>query len=186
MSEPLFALPEPPEPVVEPVTERTMLDLLVKRYTRISMNAHRYAFAGHVPNRTGFASRIADFMAVDCYSSGPWEARQNAIHGHEVKVSRSDWLAELRDPLKAEAFRPYVHYWWLVVPSRLIVHDGELPKGWGLLERAGGCLRAVVRAPRLVPQPMPSTMTAAFMRAIAKTARADLSRVPANPNGAEA
>lgn len=148
-----------------------MIDRLIVRYSRISMNAHRYAFADHVACRPGFASRIADFMAIDCYASGPWENRRYEIHGHEIKVSRSDWLAELRDPLKAEAFRPYCHRWWLVVSSPSIVHDGELPECWGMLALRGTSLRALKRAPLLDPEPMPAAMTAAFARAVAKTAR---------------
>jgi hypothetical protein len=165
MSEPLFDFVEtaPDRPAPERATERTMLDLLAQRYTRISMNAHRYAFAEHVADRTSWAGRIADFVAVDCYQG-------NEIHGHEVKVSRSDWLAELRDPDKAEAWRPYVHRWWLVVADRSIVRDGELPDGWGLLVRQGARLAAAVRAPKLTPQPMPPSMIAALLRATAKTA----------------
>ena len=164
---------EMPEPVVPKVTERMMLDLLVKRYTKIAMGAHRWAFAEHVPDKPGFASRIADFIAVDCYSKGPWENRYHEIHGHEVKVSRSDWLAELRDPSKSGAFKPYCHRWWLVVPSASIVKAGELPEGWGLMERANGGLRAVAgkSAPMINPEPMPFSMIASLLRATAKTAR---------------
>lgn len=178
MSEPLFDV-ELPTPVVaaapepEKVTERTMLDLLAQRYTRVSMGAHRYAYAEHVADRPGFASRIADFIAVDCYGHGGYgPERRYAVHGHEVKVSRSDWLTELRDPLKAEAFRPYCHQWWLVVASPSIVRDGELPDGWGLMIKTGAALRAVKPAPRSQPEPMPPALFASLMRAIAKTARA--------------
>lgn len=164
------------EPAPIRATEALLLKLLVRRYTRISMNAHRYAYADHVPNSTGWASRIADFIAIDCHGQGYGEHRQTEIHGHEVKVSRSDWLAELRDPTKAEAFRPYCSRWWLVVSDRRIVRDGELPDGWGLLVLRGDRLACSVRAPKLTPQPMPAAMLAAFARAVAKTARAEVSR----------
>src|SRR3546814_12197781 len=73
-------------------------------------NGYRWAYAEHVKSETGFAIhkklRVADAIAIDC-----WTSKGQEIHGHEVKVSRSDWLAELRDPDKAEAFRPYVNRW---------------------------------------------------------------------------
>ncbi|MFI5426079.1 hypothetical protein [Aeromicrobium sp. UC242_57] len=53
-------------------------------------------------------------MAVDMHSAshGSWQdpdrwwIKAPIFHGHEVKVSRSDWLTELRDPTKAETFPP--------------------------------------------------------------------------------
>ncbi len=52
--------------------------------------------------------------------------------GHEVKASRSDWLHELAQIHKADAWADQCHEWWLVtVPG--VVHDGELPAGWGLM-----------------------------------------------------
>lgn len=53
--------------------------------------------------------------------------------GHELKVSRSDWLNELNKPGKADAWADQCHQWWLVVSDPAIVHEGELPHGWGLM-----------------------------------------------------
>jgi hypothetical protein len=53
--------------------------------------------------------------------------------GHELKISRSDWLNELNKPGKADAWADECHEWWLVVNDPAIVHDGELPAGWGLM-----------------------------------------------------
>ncbi|AWN02662.1 hypothetical protein SEA_XAVIA_62 [Mycobacterium phage Xavia] len=53
--------------------------------------------------------------------------------GHELKVSRSDWLNELNKPGKADAWADQCHQWWLVVNDPAIVHEGELPEGWGLM-----------------------------------------------------
>lgn len=52
--------------------------------------------------------------------------------GHELKVSRSDWLHELANLDKADAWADQCHEWWLVtLPG--VVHDHELPDGWGLM-----------------------------------------------------
>lgn len=165
-------------------TERQMLDLLHRRYSQTNPgNGARYACAEHVKNQAGFdARRCADFIAVDCWPTGGIE-----LHGHEVKVSRSDWLHELKDPTKAEAFKRYMDRWWLVVPDAKIVKPGELPEGWGLLvlsrrqstgkwpnyhaARTEECLRAKTAAPRLDPEPLPKEMLATLMRSTAKTTK---------------
>lgn len=53
--------------------------------------------------------------------------------GHELKVSRADWLNELNKPGKADPWFDQCHQWWLVVNDPNIVRDGELPPGWGLM-----------------------------------------------------
>lgn len=53
--------------------------------------------------------------------------------GHELKVSRADWICELNKPDKADQWADESHEWWLVVGDRAIVRDGELPAGWGLM-----------------------------------------------------
>lgn len=72
--------------------------------------------------------RRADFIAL-----GLWQSRQAGVIGHEIKVTRSDWLAELAQPSKAEEWWKACSRWYLVVPDASIVQDGELPPGWGLM-----------------------------------------------------
>lgn len=171
MSEALFAVAEPP---IRYAPESLMVNMLAARYTRISMGAHRYAYADHVGDKPGYPQRICDFIAIDCYQN--LGAERNPIHGHEIKASRGDWLTELRNPDKAEAFKRYCDRWWLVVSDRRIVRDGELPEDWGLLVIAGDKLRTVKRAPKLTPEPMPRPLLASLMRAVAKTAVARAGR----------
>lgn len=162
----LLDLPEPDAPELPKWTERGVFDLLHARYSVRSQSGERFVRAEHIRSCSGFdAPRTADFMAVDL-----WRSTQHAIHGHEVKVSRSDWLVELKNPHKAEAFRPYMTYWWLVVSDPKIVKDGELPSGWGLIAVAGNKLRVKVHAPKLDPLPMPLDMTVPLLRAVQTTA----------------
>lgn len=177
MSEALFEGfdPEETEQVVSPVkwTERMMLDLIHDRYSKVNPgNGTRYVVAEHVRNYCGFAGyrtttplRTADALVIDL-----WPSSGHVIHGFEVKVSRSDWLTELKDPEKAEAFKRYCDHWWLVVPDAAIVRD-DLPDGWGLLVAGTSGLRQRTRAPRLDRTPMPHEMTASWLRATARTAR---------------
>lgn len=188
MSEALFAGYEPPEPeaplVSTPIkwTERMMLDLIHTRYSAVNPgNGPRYIVAEHVRNQAGFGGydrdqykatgRVTTLRTADALVVDLWPSTGNLLHGFEVKVSRSDWLHELKDPHKAEAFKPYCDHWWLVVPDAAIAHDG-IPEGWGLLAvGSDGRLRVRRRAPRLDREPMPWGMTVSLLRAVAKTAR---------------
>ncbi|MFJ4168364.1 hypothetical protein ACIPY3_02525 [Paenarthrobacter sp. NPDC089714] len=152
-------------------TERSMLDRLNQKYSTFGGNGLRYTRAEHVKVSAGHnASRICDYMALDLWpgmgaGSGP------KLHGHEVKVSRSDWLTELKDPDKAESFAQYCDYWWLVVADKKIVAPGELPKRWGLMTVHGRGLRVVVHAERQpLVVPMGRDLQATFSRAVTKTA----------------
>lgn len=53
--------------------------------------------------------------------------------GHELKVSRADWVKELTTPGKSDGWADQCHQWYLVVGDPEIVRDGELPAGWGLM-----------------------------------------------------
>ncbi|MBE5408322.1 hypothetical protein ACDI89_25520 (plasmid) [Mycobacteroides abscessus] len=171
-----------------PVTERDMLDLLLSRYTAIRQFtiADRWVRAEHVASDLGHRqtgiTKVADFIAADKYPGWPYGSAL-AFHGHEVKVSRSDWLSELRDPNKSEVWRRYMHYWWLVVSDKSIVREGELPDGWGLMVKAGSVLRAQVKAPRLSPDPLPADRTIALMAAAARTAHREPLRRDAPKGG---
>jgi len=101
-----------------------------------------WCLLGQVRNATGFMSRTrtADAIAMNTYPS-----RGLAVHGFEFKVSRADWLQELKNPGKAEDIALMCDYWWVVVEKE-VVADGELPHGWGLLEPHGRGLRVRAEA----------------------------------------
>lgn len=168
-------------------TERDMLDALASRYSAIrkGTTADRWVTAEHVRLRLGHAprQRIADFVAIDKYPGFPYGS-SIALHGHEVKVSRSDFLRELSDMEKSEAFRPYMHHWWLAVSDASIVKD-DLPAGWSLMVLRKDGLRAVHVVPRQEPQPLPLDLAVSLMSATARTAhRAPLHRdAPSVPVG---
>ncbi|MET4143888.1 hypothetical protein [Arthrobacter sp. UYCo732] len=155
-------------------TERDMLDLLLDRYTAIRRGtiSDRWVRAEHVKSSLGYSEgdRIADFVAGDKHGGNSFGDKL-ALHGHEVKVLRADWLSELRDPAKADAIKRHMHHWWLVVPDANIVKPGELPEDWGLLvPGANGKLRARKGAPRLTPEAPPLAFIISLMSAAARTA----------------
>lgn len=172
-------------------------------FVRPYTTARRYAVAEHVSNvgstlGSGSLERIADFLAQDTYREFlGWDGRpartqhyrnadgsysyddtngsyRQVLHGHEVKVSRSDWLTELRDPTKADAWKRYCDKWWLVAPKDVV--RGDLPEGWGWMVPSGKGLRVVVQAPLLTPEPMPTNVRVQVMRAVQKTSRKETLR----------
>jgi hypothetical protein len=165
-------------------TEASMIELLHARYGTRGGNGPRYVGMAHVRSDAGFdAKRTADFMALDL-----WPSKGLVLHGHEVKISRSDWLNELKDPEKAGAFIPHVDYWWLVIADQAMVKAGELPDGWGMMAPGSdGALRVVKQAPRLRVTPLPPGVTpalhrglvVAMLRSASKAANAQAARMTA-------
>lgn len=86
-----------------------------------------------------YIERRADFMALERKSA----QLRPLLHMVEIKVSRSDWLREMRDPDKAQAFLDAgVDYVWLATPDLDIARNYEVPLEWGWLYWRGGKLRA--------------------------------------------
>lgn len=73
--------------------------------------------------------RRLDLVAVQCWG-------QRRIVGVEVKVARSDWLAELARWEKHDEWASAVDQFFIAAPKGLVRPD-ELPRGWGLLELSG-------------------------------------------------
>lgn len=112
-----------------------------------------------VSNDTGTNSRrYADAVAMSI-----WPSRGYAIHGHEIKVSRSDFIAEMRDPAKADAVGEFCDFWWLVTPPKLVAAE-ELPTTWGLMEMTGAGMRVKKQAPKRESSPPTRGFLASMIR----------------------
>lgn len=121
-----------------------------------------YAFLTNVRNGTGYvrATTYADAFAMSLYPS-----RGLAILGFELKISRSDWLRELKKPDKAEeGIYGFCDNWYLVAGDDKIVHLDELPKTWGLIVAKGNRLFTVKPAPELKPKPVDRLLLASIFR----------------------
>ena len=104
-------------------------DVIYALRNKYDDNGWSYAFLQQVSNGTGTkCNRWCDALAVQL-----WESRGLEIIGFEVKVSRADWIKELKHPEKADAIAQYCHQWYLVVGNADIVQLGELPTTWGLM-----------------------------------------------------
>jgi hypothetical protein len=110
------------------LTADDLWELLKTRYS-----GDEWVIVSEVRNRAGYdANRTVDAVAMNM-----WPSRGLRLHGFEIKTSRSDWLRELKEPAKADAFNHLVDFWWLVVSDPAIVREGELPDSWGLLVPRG-------------------------------------------------
>lgn len=102
---------------------------------------------------------------IDVVAVGLWKRTDHLVHGFEVKVSRSDLLAELRDPDKAGAAIAKVDRWWLALGDRRLLRDGdELPPGWGIIAPHGRGLTVLAE-----PAPTGGTPDARFVAALVQT-----------------
>lgn len=142
----------------------------VKAALRMKYAAPQYAVLEEVRNSTGMLKkrhgkqpRYADMIAM-----GLWPSIGLEIMGFEVKVSRTDWLAEISDDKKAVAVSQYCDRWYLVTPDESIVKEGELPPGWGwmVIDKTddGFDVREVVRAPALDAAPITREFLASLLR----------------------
>lgn len=137
------------------MTEHQITVLLKKKYC-----APEYALFPQVRNGTGYSratTRTADAVALSLYPS-----RGIHLHGFEIKVTKSDWQRELKEPDKAESICAFCDFWWVVAPAGIA---NDLPPNWGLIEADGNKLKVMTKAPKLTPRPLDLFFIASLCRA---------------------
>jgi len=139
------------------VTSSMIRAALEKRYA-----APEWCLMHEVANGTGYASkRYADCIAMNLFPS-----RGLAIHGLEIKVSRSDLISELRTPQKADEIAQFCDFWYVVTPKGM-ADTIDLPMTWGLIEYLdSGLLREKKKPGKLEAKPLNRTFVAALARRI--------------------
>lgn len=83
-----------------------------------------------VKRSSGYAKpeRFADAIAISLFPS-----KGITLTGYEIKTRRSDLLAELRDPAKADAIKQFCDYWVLIVSNRSMLEGKiQVPDDWGI------------------------------------------------------
>jgi hypothetical protein len=115
----------------------------------------------------GFALRVAPSV-----SAGPGYQAGIAPHtaltswALEVKVSRSDFLAELAHPRKRDPALAIAHRFAFVTPAGLVKRE-EIPEGLGLIEvNSGRRAELRVRPSLMVPDPPDWRLVASLARAM--------------------
>lgn len=129
----MTALPglEPPKP--EPMRAGELLERLRKFYIR-KTDFPGGIFIPEVGINKGWRAGVAlPQRRCDAIHVGFTSASGQMLTGHEIKISRSDWLHELDQPDKALTWADQCHAWYVVAPRGLVKRE-ELPSGWGLME----------------------------------------------------
>lgn len=85
---------------------------------------------------------------ADAVAMSIWPSRGYRIIGYEIKVSRNDWLREMKQPQKADVVAKWCDAWFLVAPAD-IVNEAEIPESWGWMVPAAKSLR-IKKQPAIV------------------------------------
>lgn len=153
---------------------RDMLTMLARHYEPPPSKPHggRLVEEIQAPNST----RRADALYLPITNAG-----RGTIIGHEIKVDRSDVIAELRDPHKADSWLRYCSRWWLVISDPSLIDGLDVPPEWGVLappSRANTRFMTVLqKAPALHPDP--AILHQAWGTIFAKVAYADIAEMRA-------
>lgn len=135
----------------------TSSDVKAALLLRYPSESHATMF--EVAPSTGGGTRYADALVF-----GLWASHGHTIDGFEIKVSRGDFLSEMKKPEKSQPVFQYCNRWWLACPKDMVKPD-ELPPTWGMLELLdNGTLKVKVAAPKLVPETLSRGFIAAMVR----------------------
>lgn len=123
------------------------------------------AFIPEFRGGTGWSRESrADAIAMHC-----WPSKGLELIGFEIKISRGDWLRELKNPNKATPIKQFCDKWYLVVPDlKIVKYADELPQGWGLMHVENGKLLTMIESEKFTPQPVDRAFLASVMRRATK------------------
>ncbi len=139
----------------DPLTAHDISCLLDQKH----LDSQKSMVVFEVANGTGgTADRWADAVVFEF-----WPSNDFRITGYEFKVSRSDWLSEMKQPEKSQAISQYCDHWYLVAPAGVLGID-ELPKGWGYIQATKKSLRTKIQAPQRDAIEMDRVFAASLMR----------------------
>ena len=131
----------------------------IRAALKLRYEPQSHALLWEVANATGGnQKRFADAVAI-----GLWASHGHQIEGIEIKISRGDWLNEMKHPEKSQEVYQYCNRWWLAAPKGMVELD-ELPPTWGLLEFVSGVMRVQKKAPALKPAALNINFVASLIR----------------------
>ncbi len=148
-------------------TSRDMIELLEGHYSPPPSKPPGGRLISEIQAPHGLRRADALYMPITTGDRG-------TIIGHEIKVSRSDVIAEVRDPHKADAWMRYCNRWWLVVSDASLIDGLDIPEKWGVMAppTRGRFMTIITKAPTLHPEP--SILAEAWGTIFARTGFADI------------
>lgn len=150
---------------------KAMTAAQVREHLRKRYAPPEWALLEEVRNTTGagYAERYADAVAMNL-----WPSRGMEVLGFEIKVRRSDWLNELKQPSKSAPIQKFCDRWWVVAGGGNIVSGGELPPTWGLMVVSHDRLVVTKEAPKLDAAPLDRGFIASVLRRSAEAVTATI------------
>ena len=137
------------------LTASDIRNAMSKRWT-----APEWAIMWEVANATGSNAR----RSADAVMMSLWPSRGLELHGVEIKISRSDWKREAKDPSKAESIAKYCDRWWIHTPVGIVDDLSDLPPAWGLREYTGKQWKTIKEAEKTDAAPADRGFLAALLR----------------------
>jgi len=104
---------------------------------------------------------------IDALAMHLWPSKDYELIGFEIKVSRSDWLNERKQPEKSLAISQYCDKFYLVAPPGVLGID-ELPKTWGYIQVNESGLYTKIKAPKRKPIEPSKPFMASMLRNMVK------------------
>jgi hypothetical protein len=143
------------ESTTKPGTAPGMLDMLRGHLGGAPSNPDPGFFIREI--QAPESTRRADALWVPLDSQ-----HRGQLWGFEIKISRSDVLAELSDPTKADAWLRYCDRWWLCVADPRHVDGLDIPGHWGILAPPSGRSKRLMTVIRQAPELKPAARDVAF------------------------
>jgi len=144
-------------------TSDQLYKLIKNKYKSPDNSFEKTVILPEVPNGTGgFQSRWADAVVFEM-----WPSKGLSRSAFEIKVSRQDFLNELRQPDKHQWCKECFHYFWFVAPKE-VIQEAELPTNVGWMYPSGNRLCVKRHAVRNDNPHLDDKLLAAFMRAAGK------------------
>jgi len=129
-----------------------------------------------IRNHRGFSPpKGQKTRTLDGMSVGLWQSLKGEVLGFECKSSREDFLKEMSDPTKSDAFYPHCNRFWLVIGNSKVASPDEIPMGWGLLVPRGETLVEKKRAPRKKTEGLTNGIMLSLLAASSESCEARLS-----------
>jgi O-acetyl-ADP-ribose deacetylase (regulator of RNase III) len=130
-----------------------------------------WVFLTEVRTATGWGGKKGTEVSIryiDAFAISLWPSSGFKRVVYEMKVSRADFVAELRNPAKRFQARVLAHEFWYVMPAGIFdVKDVPEMDGCGVIEVSPtGSSKIVWRIHNhgWVPMPMPETFVASLLR----------------------
>lgn len=152
-------------------TARAIVEILRKQHPKTD-----WVFAAEVRLSSGYGNTryhlqghehsIHGEQRIDAFAMHCWPSKKFKRIGYEIKISRNDFLNEIKKPDKRMATELFTNLAYFVAPAGLIKPD-EIPDSWGLIEVSGDMTTIVTDAVwRDVGRELPLSFVASLGRSL--------------------